>query len=110
MNLSLLMIVGLLSMPAILPIFVMHIRQFVALFGLDGRRKGSPWPLITDLVAVAWCSVLWYGGLLALDIEIPEGVTITFPVVVLVGIAAGVACTLGYDGFRRFRSPSSDGK
>ncbi len=98
MNLGVLAIIGLFAMPAVVPVFMQHVKKATRF----RSRSGSLWPLATDVAAVAWTIVLWRGGLLVKDVEVPEGVTLTLPVVVLIGITAGVACTLGYDGWQRF--------
>ena len=50
----------------------------------------SPWPLVTDLMAIAWTFGLWQSRLL------PEQVTHP-TTVVLLGLALGVAAGLAYE-------------
>jgi hypothetical protein len=64
------------------------------------RDRRSPWPLVTDLLAVAWTFALWDAGLLGQGLRAPS--------VVLLGLAAGAAAGLGYDGWRRLRSPEEE--
>ena len=91
-------VVGIAAVPAALPVLVEHLKRAVA---PDDR---SVWPLVTDLAAIAWVLGLWAAGLLGDD-----GARPALPTVVLLGLVAGVATSLGYDGWRRLRDRLDEG-
>ncbi|MEX1023137.1 MAG: hypothetical protein WD058_08305 [Dehalococcoidia bacterium] len=84
--------VGLAAVPSVLPLLVQHVKA--AVLSARGRAEGSPWPLLTDILAVAWVFALWDAGLLGDRV-------LRVTTVVLLGLAAGAAASLGYDGWRR---------
>ena len=89
-------VIGIAAVPAALPLLVEHVKRAVT---VPGR---SPWALITDLAAVAWLLGLWSAGLLGAGEARPA-----LPTAVLLGLVTGVAASLGYDGWRRVRTPSA---
>ena len=91
-------LVGIAAVPAALPVLVEHLKRAV---DPDEARR-SPWPLVTDLAAVAWVIGLWAAGLLGQGDRAPA-----LPSVVLLGLVTGVAASLGYDGWRRLRDGTS---
>ena len=91
-------VVGIAAVPAALPVLVEHLKRAVA---PDDR---SVWPLVTDLAAIAWVLGLWAAGLLGADEARPA-----LPTVVLLGLVAGVATSLGYDGWRRLLDRLDEG-
>ena len=86
-------VIGIAAVPAALPVLVEHVKRAMAPAGR------SPWPLATDLAAVAWLLGLWSAGLLGEGAAQPA-----LPTVVLLGLVTGVAASLGYDGWRRLRT------
>lgn len=50
--------------------------------------KASPWPLVADLLAVAWCWALSADGILQALLKVER---IALPTIVLVGLALGIA-------------------
>lgn len=91
-------VVGIAAIPAALPVLVEHLKRATT------APARSIWPLVTDLSAVAWVLGLWAAGLLGADEVRPA-----LPTVVLLGLVAGVAASLGYDGWRRLRDPRISG-
>jgi hypothetical protein len=82
-------VIGLGAAPALLPVLVEHLKH--------AARRETPWPLVTDVLAVAWVLALRDAGLLAaLGVAEVSGTT-----AVLLGLATGVAASAGYDGWRR---------
>jgi len=90
-------VIGIAAIPAALPVLVEHLKRAVA------REHRSPWPLVTDLAAVAWLLGLWSAGLLGQGDARPAP-----PTVVLLGLVTGVAASLGYDGWARLRARQTD--
>lgn len=93
-------LVGIAAVPAALPVLVEHLKRAI---DLDEARR-TPWPLVTDLAAVAWVLGLWSAGLLGEGERAP-----VLPTVVLLGLVTGVAASLGYDGWRRLRGRAAGG-
>lgn len=93
--------IGLAAVPSVLPLLVQHVKQALRSARHREGGEGTPWPLFTDVGAVAWLFALWDAGLLG------EGLRPT--TVVLLGLAAGAAAGLGYDGWRRLRSGDAGG-
>lgn len=87
--------IGLAALPAVLPLLVEHLKLAVRAVRHPEDAPGSPWPLVTDALAVGWAFALWDAGLLGEGLRLPS--------VVLIGLAAGAAAGLGYDGWRRLR-------
>ncbi len=81
--------IGLGAAPLLLIALTAHIKKFTRAVGihlgvLSPVANGTPWPLVLDVLAVAWTLMLWRSGLL------PEGVE-EITTAVLVGLALGVA-------------------
>lgn len=87
--------IGIAAVPSVLPLLVEHVKAAVR--ATQRQAQGSPWPLVTDAAAVAWVFALWDAGLLGAAALRPT-------TVVLLGLAAGAAAGLGYDGWRRLRT------
>lgn len=103
-------VIGLAAVPSVLPLFVEHLKHAVrAARGgpASASTSISAWPLVTDLLAVGWTLALWQGGLLG---GLPGGEELRLTTVVLLGLAAGVAASLGYDGWQRLRAPDGGGR
>ena len=96
MTIDVLTLVGILTIPLVLPVLISHVKQ--ASRWRPGRRSGSVWPLVTDVAAIAWVWLLARGDLLPYDVATPDGVPIGWEAIVLLGLTLGVLCTLGYDG------------
>ncbi|MDA0270427.1 MAG: hypothetical protein O2798_03125 [Chloroflexi bacterium] len=95
MDVTLEAMIGLGAVPAALPVLVEHLKRAV--------RRETPWPLVTDALAVAWAFALRDAGLLA-----AAGIgEVRATTVVLIGLATGVAASAGFDGWRRLRPESA---
>lgn len=97
-TLSLPLLVGLVSMPAVIPLLLQHIKRFEQ--WIRGRSGGSPYPLVAVAVSLLWVVALDRSGLLEdeLGAESLNGWAVA-----LVGLAVGAIVPLGYDGWRRLR-------
>lgn len=82
-------VIGLAAMPFIIPLLVSDLRGFCEGIPLGPVGTGSPWPLVRDVLAVGWSFGLWSSGLLPWDV--------TWPAVVLLGLAVGVSIGAGRD-------------
>ncbi|MCK9485321.1 MAG: hypothetical protein M0R73_01265 [Dehalococcoidia bacterium] len=91
--------IGIAAVPSVLPLLVEHVKAAVR--AARGHSQGTPWPLVTDAAAVGWVFALWDAGLLS-------EATLRPTTVLLLGLAAGAAAGLGYDGWRRLRSGPGD--
>lgn len=92
-------VIGLAALPAVLPLLVEHLKS--AIRCLHAPRMAvhaarTPWPLVTDVLAVAWALALRDAGLLGEGLHLPS--------VILLGLASGAAAGLGYDGWQRLRA------
>ncbi len=102
------MLLGLLAIPAWMPVFVGHVKRFARWAARRKRPDASPWPLVTDLACIVAVVVTWRDGLLQHVVVMPDGVPMRFGTVVLLGIVTGVACTTGYDWYwKRREAPPS---
>jgi hypothetical protein len=97
MNLEILTLIGLIGAIPAIPIFVGHLKA--AARWRPRSRKGSLWPLVTDLVAIGWVAFLRDEGLLMHEVGAPDGVSLGLRSVVLLGIVLGAICTVGYDQY-----------
>jgi hypothetical protein len=95
-TLEILTLIGVFTIPLVLRVLMDHVKQ--ASRWRPGTKRGSVWPLATDIAAVAWVAMLHRASLLQYDIVVPDGVPIRWEAIVLLGITFGVLCTLGYDG------------
>jgi hypothetical protein len=93
-------VIGIAALPAVLPLLVDHLKAALQRARPSETCPGSPWPLVTDLLAVAWTFALWNAGLLGEGLHMPS--------VVLLGLASGAAAGLGYDGWRQLRLRTAD--
>jgi hypothetical protein len=103
MNLQILTLVGLLAIPVVMPVLAQHAKQLTR--WRPRSRKGSPWPVLVDLGCILWIAVLRLEGLLSHEVDAPEGVTLGWGSVLLLGLVAGAICTIGYDQFMARRRP-----
>lgn len=88
-------LIGIGAAPALVIGLTSHMKRFArALAGFVARLRrtpgvvdqsdASPWPLVSDAVAVAWAFALWSSGM------IPGGDALAWPAVVLLGVALGL--------------------
>lgn len=104
MNMHILMLVGLIAATVVMPVLAQHAKQLAR--WRPQSRKGSPWPVVVDLACIGWVAVLRAEGLLTREVETPEGVTLGWGSVVLLGLVLGAIYTLGYDQFMTRRQPA----
>lgn len=102
-------VIGLAGAPVLIWILTGHIKQFS--YGIpigtrppDANTACSPWPLVVDLISIAWAFALWDAGLL--DEVVGDDVELRWTSVVLLGIALGVATSRLYSKFDPRAQPS----
>lgn len=109
MTLSLSLLIGLLTIPVIVPLLLQHVKNLARWVG-SGREKGSPWPMLAVLFTMFWVFALSRVGIL--EQEVGAESRLNGWAVLLIGLAVGAIAPLGYDGWQRFRpgsGPSSGG-
>ena len=65
---------------------------------------GAPWPLLSDALGVGGAILLWRGGVLD---EMVPGYELNLALVILVGVAMGIAASGVVDAKRALRAPAA---
>lgn len=82
-------LVGLSALPLVVIFLTDHVKKFY--FGIRDWEGGTEWPLVADVIGVAFAAASWYAG------YIPHDVVETVLGAVLVGLAGSLVTQKAYD-------------